>query len=456
MAVFAALAVVLLTFVLGSSDEFMNNPYNKRIRVESEYISRGSIITSDGVVIAENVSGGEGDGEIREYPYGRMFSHLAGFREGGGMGLERSESFSMSNSHEFLFARIAHDITGNKSRGDNVITTVSFELQKAAYEALGDRRGAVVVMEADSGRVLAMVSKPDFNPATVGDDWAEITEDSSSSVFVNRALNGLYPPGSVFKIVTALEYIRENKKPSKYKYDCTGGIDREDGTVLHCYGGEVHGELDLTSAFAKSCNTAFADIGSSLNREKWKKTAGELLFNTDLSQVLSMSGSSYLLGASDTVGKAMDTAIGQGDTTVTPMHMCMIAAGIKNDGVVMKPVLVDRIQSADKTWQKGRSTSRFETIMTSKEAEKLRELMDATVSGGTARKLQSELYTAGGKTGSAEYGSVKGASHGWFVGYASDGKKKDIAVAVIVEDGNTGAASAVPVTKAVFDVYFGE
>ncbi len=453
MVVFALLIAHLAYFISVGSSDFVNNSYNKRIRVTPEYMVRGSVLTSDGVVVAANSTEDDGT-EKRVYPAKNVYAHAVGFLAGGGMGVERTEGFGMLSTHEFLFSRIINDVTGAKNNGDNCILTLDDSVQKAAWESLGDRRGAVVAMEVSTGKIIAMVSKPDFDPESVSDDWADMNGDSGSSVFVNRVTNGSYPPGSVFKIVTALEYLREKGTYDDYSYECTGAIDRGDGTALHCYANEVHGKLDIKSSFAESCNTSFANIGGMLDRKKWAGTSGELLFGKDMSDVLGAGKSLFLLTEEDTTGKVYDTAIGQGDTVVTPLHMCMIAAGIKNDGVVMKPYLVDRLESVDKVWEKKNSPEKYANIITRSEAAALRKLMDDTVYEGTAKKLKSDLYEAGGKTGSAEYGTSKGASHGWFAGYGSNGEKEDIAIAVIVEDGNTGAASAVPVTKAVFDTYF--
>ena len=333
---------------------------------------------------------------------------------------------------------------------------VALEDQKAAFDALGDRRGAVVVMEASTGKIIAEVSKPDFDPNTIGDDYEGYVNDAGSSVLLNRALNGLYPPGSVFKIVTALSYMRENPSDYKsYSYDCTGSLPKGDGSVMHCYGNEVHGALNLKSSFARSCNTSFANMGLNLNIGEYRKNASGLLFNKHIKSEFDISKSSFVLNKNSSKAEIAETAIGQGQTLVTPIHMCLIAAAVKNKGVLMTPYIVDHIESADGSTVRSYEPSRYRRLMSKEEAKALRELMNETVQTGTGRKLSGAGDSAGGKTGSAEY-STNGASHGWFAGYASKKGYEDIAIAVIVEDGNTGSASAVPVAGAVFDAYFDE
>lgn len=139
--------------------------------------------------------------------------------------------------------------------GDSVVTTLNLELQEAAYDALGNYKGAVVVMEPSTGKILAMVSKPDFDPNTVAENWDFLNTDQDS-VLLNRATQGQYAPGSTFKVVTALEYMRENPDYENYGYNCTGAIEK-DGVTIRCYNGHVHGQVGFQDSLAYSCNTSF-------------------------------------------------------------------------------------------------------------------------------------------------------------------------------------------------------
>lgn len=151
-----------------------------------------------------------------------------------------------------------------KNIGDNVVTTLDVDLQSAAYNALGDNKGAVVIMEPSTGKVLAMVSKPSFDPNSVAANWDALNSDENS-VLLNRATQGLYAPGSTFKIVTTLEYMREHPDDyNSYSYNCTGSITYGD-TTIPCANHAVHGAEDLASSFANSCNSSFCNIGMSLD-----------------------------------------------------------------------------------------------------------------------------------------------------------------------------------------------
>ena len=149
----------------------------------------------------------------------------------------------------------------------------------------------------------------------------------------------------------------------------------------------------------------------------------------------------------------MQTAIGQGDTLVTPLHMALIASSVCNDGVLMEPYIIDSIQNDEGTLVKSYSQTEYGNILTTVQAEELQEYMRSVVTDGTGSKLQSDLYEAYGKTGSAEFNSNKNETHSWFVGYAKSGDK-EIAVAIVLEGAGSGSAYAVPVAKTMFDTYF--
>ncbi len=446
--------VYFVYFQLAKSERFINHAYNTRLDSFAERIVRGDIVSADGELLATTKTAEDGK-ETRVYPKGRAYAHVVGYAENGKAGLEANYNFELLRSHSFILERVLNEMEGQKNQGDVLVTTLRDDLQQAAYEALGSKNGAVVVLEPESGRVLAMVSKPDFDPNTIVRDWdAILADDGQSSVLLNRATQGLYPPGSTFKLVTALEYIRENPKTyKKYSFTCTGSMTEDDYT-LHCFNGSVHGTLDLSTAFAKSCNGAFADIGLSLDAGQFADTCSELLFNRSLPTAFGTAKSRFSLDAEASDSLTMATAIGQGETQVTPLHMAMLAAAIENDGVLMKPYVAECIQNADGGSVKSYAPEAYGTLMTEKEAKKLRSLMRTVVTDGTASVLQSEHYQAAGKTGSAEFGTTKGDSHAWFVGYARAKGSTPIAIAVLVEGAGNGGSVAAPIAKTVFDTYF--
>lgn len=452
--IFVAMIAYFSYFQVMRSEAFINHPYNSRLDGFAARITRGTILSSDGEILATTRTADDGS-ETRKYPFGRMYAHVVGYAENGKAGIESAYNFELLRSHTFLLERILNEIEGKKNPGDTLVTTLNHKLQKAAYEALGDRKGAVIAIEPKTGKIRALVSKPDFDPNTIVADWDALIEgDKQNAVLLNRASQGLYPPGSTFKLVTTLAYVREHPKDyKKYQYTCDGSI-RADDYLLHCFGNTAHGTVDLKKSLAKSCNSSFAQIGLSLDLKNYKDTCEDLLFNQALPTNLPSSKSSFQLekDASDSV--VMSTAIGQGDTLVSPLHMVLLAASIQNEGILMKPYLTETVETVAGNEVQTYEPSQYGRLMTKKEAKILRTMMRAVVTDGTASALAKDSYRAYGKTGSAEFSTTKGESHAWFVGFAQAEGQEPLAIAVIVEGAGNGSAVGVPVAKSVFDTYF--
>lgn len=445
---FTCLVGYFIYFEAVLSPDVINNPYNSRQDTFAERIVRGKILAADGEVLAETEVSSDGT-DTRSYPYGNVFAHVVGYSTRGKTGIESLANFSLLTSNAFFGERISNEIKEQKNMGDSVVTTLDATLQQTAYNALGNHRGAVVVLEAETGKVLSMVSKPDFDPNRINQDWEKVTSgEESESVLYNRATQGLYAPGSTFKIVTLLEYMRENADFENFHFNCSSSLT-EGNYTISCYGKKAHGEEDLRKAFAKSCNAAFASIGLSLDEVIFKDTCQSLLFNTDLPLDLPYSKSSISQKADATPAEQMMTAIGQGETVVSPMHMAMIVSSIANDGVLMKPYLLDRIESYTGDLVKTYSSSAYATLMTESEAQRLTEYMEAVVTEGTGSKLSDLGFPVAGKTGTAEYTSDKSKSHAWFAGFSNTGEG-DIAVCVLVEEAGSGSEYAVPIARQIF------
>lgn len=453
--IFLGLMGYLAYYQIAVSENVVNSPYNRRRQdLLAKKVVRGKLETSDGKIIAETVTDENGN-ETRHYPYNQMFAHVAGYAMNGGSGLEAYNNIRLLRSNVFFTKQLLKDLQGDKNIGDNVITTLDYQLQKTAYQALGDNKGAVVVVEPETGKVLTMVSKPDYDPNQVEDLWESFVKDKSGKgTLVNRVTQGQYPPGSTFKILTLIEYIRENPKaPLNYHYTCKGKHENNHGDVINCYHGTIHGELDLKSSFTHSCNASFVNIGLSLDRKKLVELCKDFGFESNFDLGIASKKSKISLNSKTSDYKLMQTMIGQGDTLVTPMQMAIVASAIANDGTAMQPYLVDYVENADGGKNKTYSPQKMGTPITKEESILLREYMEETAKSGTASALAGSNYTAGGKTGSAEYGTTKGQSHAWFVGYAKK-NGKTIAISVIVEGAGSGGHVAVPVAKKVFDAYF--
>lgn len=447
--IFVSMIGYLIYFSVEKSEDFINSPYNTRQDTFSDRVIRGKIMSSDGEILAQTDVYEDGS-EHRIYPYSNMFAHVVGYDSNGKSGLESEANFHLLSSHSLFLDQMKNEFMGRKNYGDTVISSLSTTMQSTAYYALGDRRGAVIAMEPSTGRVLAMVSKPDFDPNTIESDWQWLVEDGNNSNLLNRATNGAYPPGSTFKVVTALDYFRKRGSFEGYSYLCQGSITTDDHTI-HCYNDTVHGQEDFYGAFASSCNCAFADMGIMLGGNSLRDTAEDLLFNKKL-PLDTYRTSTFTLNNNSVTGLVMQTAIGQGDTLVSPMHMALITCAVANGGVLMRPSLIDRVVSDSGELVSQTEYTAYKRLMSENEANLLGKLMKSVVEYGTATALNGRGYTAAGKTGSAEF-DESGSSHSWFIGYCNV-DDPDLVVAVIVENGGTGSESAVPIAAQLFDAYY--
>lgn len=450
--IFVCLMGYMGYFLQIKSETVINNSYNARLDRFSDRILRGEILSSDGRILAETLTGEDGS-ETRNYPYGSLFAHVVGYSDRGKTGLEALGNFYLLSSHINLAEQTVNQLSGVKNIGDNVVTTLDVDLQQAASDALGDRKGAVVVMEPDTGKILAMVSKPGFNPNTLREDWeALISGDNKEAQLLNRAVQGVYPPGSTFKIVTALAYMREHPGDwQDFTFDCDGVFEWKDYRIS-CYHENAHGVQTLEEAFANSCNGAFASLGLELNLNRMMELTGQLLFNRDLPLDIAYSKSSYAMGNGADDWERLQTAIGQGNTQMTPIHNAILTAAIANGGVAMKPYLIDHVESAAGEEVKKFLPAAYGSLMEPGEAENLSRLMRKVVTDGTGSAVRTEDYAVAGKTGSAEFETGK-ESHAWFTGFAP-AEDPQLVVTVIVEEGGSGGKVAAPIARTLFDLYF--
>lgn len=439
-------------FLQVRGENVINNSYNSRLDRFADRIIRGQIFSSDGRVLAYTEKGEDGS-ERRVYPYGSLFAHVVGYSDNGKTGLEALANFYLLSSHMNLVEQTVNELSGVKNMGDNVVTTLDAGLQETAAAALGERRGAVIAMEPDTGKVLAMVSYPGFDPNTLSQDWnALISGDNTEAQLLNRCTQGVYPPGSTFKIVTMLEYAREHPDTwQDFVFDCDGRYE-EGEYAISCYHGTAHGHQTIAQAFANSCNGAFAALGQELDLKKMNGLAGQLLFNGELPLALAYSKSSFTMTKGAGLWEILQTSIGQGNTQMTPVHNALITAAIANGGVLMKPYLVERVESAVGEEIRSFLPETGGELMTAREAEVMAGLMRQVVTEGTGSAVRTDAYSVAGKTGSAEFETGR-ETHAWFTGFAP-AENPQIVVTVVVEEAGSGGQVAAPVARSVFDAFF--
>lgn len=453
MFLFVFMAGYVIWFLSGDTDQILNNPENKRQDLLAERVTKGRILSDKGKVLAKTVADDEGK-ETRVYPYDGLFAHVVGRVSQGKTGLEKSESYTMLTTGINPVTGIFNELKGEKNPGNDVVTTLNVKISQIASDALGSRKGAVVVMDPLSGKVIAMVSKPTYDPNHVEKNWENLIHNTDDeSALYNRASQGLYPPGSTFKLYTLLEYMRETEDYEAFRYTCTGKIGKGKDAI-NCYGHEVHGTIGIERAFAKSCNAAFAKIGAGLDASQWSSLCNSLYYNKTLPVgELEQKASVFPVTGTDAQGDIMQAAIGQGSVLTTPLQNAFLVSAALNKGTLMRPYLVDHIEDTYGNVVSQNEPAAVSSPITEDEAKKLEQYMRETVVSGTATALNTSRYQAGGKTGSAQFKEGSSDSHAWFVGYAKKNGKK-LVVSIIVEGAGTGSAHAVPIARRIFDAYF--
>jgi peptidoglycan glycosyltransferase len=445
---------------------------NRRVVVAAFSRERGAILAGR-EPIAESVPSDDEYDYQRTYPEPMRYAHTTGyFSYYSQTALERSQNDVLSGDDSRLFVtRLADLLTSSEPSGGNVQTTLSRPAQVAAYDglrALGeDTQGAVVALEPDTGKILAMVSSPSFDPnrladhdlGAVSDAYAEL-EGREDEPLVNRAIQTTLPPGSTFKLVTAAAALEaggydgpDALVPGGASYQLpltqgpTGRLDnggRDCGT----------GRITMTQAVANSCNTTFLALADQLGTEAMQDQAEAFGFNAEYLDDLPSQAESRYPGDLDRPQTAL-SGIGQSDVAATPLQMAMVAAGIANDGVVMKPYVVDEVRSPDLDVLERTEPTELSRATSPSTAQALTEMMVATVSTGTATPAQIPGIDVAGKTGTAQ-STPDRPPYAWFVSFAP-ANDPQVAVAVLVEstdvarDEIAGGALGGPIAKAVME-----
>lgn len=458
--------MAIMLYILGNfiflllfkAEDVINNPYNKRSAVIENKVLRGNIYSADNKLLATTIENEDGT-VTRFYPYGEIYAHVIGRYDKGKTGIESSHNFELLRVDKYSREVLKNEIYGIRSKGYDVVTTLDSTLSSTAYDLLGDKKGAIVIIEPKTGRILTMVSAPSYDPNTIIDDWDELVDENNKEVnssLLNRVVNGLYPPGSTFKIVMAMEYIMENKNEyDKYTFYCDGKTQYEKNNIS-CYNNKRHKTVDLYKSLAYSCNTSFSNIAMNVDLLRLKDLCEALGYNKALeNQIISFTPGSFELNKDSTQWDIIQTSIGQGKTTITPFQNALIMCAIANDGKLVYPYVASELIDDQKNVVKDYKSGKTIELIDSYVAGEIKELLKGVVEIGTANSLKSNKYQVFGKTGSAEYG-IDGKAHGWFVGCVQSDEKESIVITVLVEDGKTGKESAVPIAKELIEIYMGQ
>lgn len=471
-------AVVVLFVILGLSstvftairaNELNNDSRNTRALYHELGSARGAILASDGSIIAESTPTNDAFGYQRTYHDGAVYAPITGYFsvvQKADRGLEASSNALLSGESDALFwQRMKSLLTGSTTKGASIETSINPKLQQLAYSLLGNNEGSVVAMEPSTGRILAMVSTPSYDPSQLAThDTAKANEayqslvNDASNPMLDRATSQLFPPGSTFKMVVAAaacesgNYQPDTMIPAGASYTLPGTSTNL--TNAEPAGDGTDNQISLENAIAYSSNTAFAQLGVTLGDEAISEQAKKLGYDAPITIDGTGSSAMRAVASQFPTGQSADklalASIGQGDTLSTPLQNAMVASAIANGGRLMYPTLVDRVRSSDLTEVAQTQPTLMSEAFSKDTADKLTQMMQAVVTKD-ATNLQISGVSVAAKTGTAQIGASNEANDAWVIGFAPADNPK-IAISVVVHNVNTyGAAVAGPIMKALLE-----
>ena len=434
---------------------------NPRLAASRSSTERGPIVSREGVILAEsNAEPGSVQTFERSYPEGPLYGHAVGYTSllFGNTGLEREYSRDLSSDSDLTMSGIIDALLGREQGAQGIRLTLAHAVQQAAQRTLDGRTGAVVAIEPATGEVLALYSSPSFDPgvllgesAVAGDALAA----DPATPLRDRSIDQILVPGSVFKLLTTAAALESGATNPDSRYPDLLALELPGSTAVirnadrgPCADGT---DVTLATAFRRSCNTVFGQIGMDIGAETIGTTAEAFGFNSEISFDLPVVPSVFptvsLIGDPPATAQS---AIGQRDVQATPLQMAMIAATIANDGVVMRPYLVSEWFDRDLNILSQTNPVELRRAVSPGTAAVLTELMTDVVEAGTGQAARIDGTAVGGKTGTAQ---IPGAEpHAWFIGFAAR-DDRSVAVAVVVENGGSGGAAAAPIAREVMQVW---
>ena len=458
--------------------QYRNDPRNKRVLLRTYDRERGPIVIGAGKdrqAVAKSIVTTDTLKYLRTYPGGPVYAPITGFASlvYGYTGIERQESSVLSGEDDRLFVRRLSDyITGRKIAGGSIVLTLNRAAQQAAYDGLAGKVGAVVALDPSTGAVLALASRPSYDPTVLSShDPAAIRKaynalvDNALDPLTNRAIERTYAPGSTFKLITAAAALSKGIAQPDTIIDAPPVLTFRNGKPLRNFAGEEcgsGGRQSLADALATSCNTAFAGLGLRVGQDALNRQATAFGFGSnDLRLPQPVADSTFLGGEKGDLAQPFlaQSAIGQYNVQATPLQMALVAAGIANHGDVMRPYLVKEVQAPDLSTLDLASPKLLSHAVSSAVAGQLTSMMEGVVTKGTGGNARIPGVRVAGKTGTAQ-GAAGDRPNVWFVGFAPAEDPK-VVVAVFLDRASgydasaTGGKLAAPIAQAVMRAVLG-
>ncbi|MFG3022982.1 peptidoglycan D,D-transpeptidase FtsI family protein [Streptomyces sp. NPDC048254] len=457
------------------ADTLREDTANRRVTIARYSTARGDIIVDGNPITGSTASSSSGLNDLkykRTYKNGPMWAPVTGYASQafGANQLESLEDGILTGNDDRLFFRNTLDmITGKQKQGGNVVTTLNAAAQNAAYNGLKKQggKGAVVALDPSTGKILALASYPSYDPSafagtsdTDAEAWKKLQKKyNPNDPMLNRALRETYPPGSTFKVVTAAAALQNGlytsadeatKSPLPYVMPGTTTELKNEGNIP-CK------NATMRVALRVSCNTVFGKIGADLGNDKMLAEAKK--FGFDAEQFTPVRSSASVFSDNMNQSQTALSSIGQFNTAATPLQMAMVASAVANDGKLMKPYMIDKLQTSGVDTISQTDPEEMSQPLSSENAQILQSMMETVVKEGTGTNAKINGVTVGGKTGTAQHGVENSENpYAWFISYAKlpDGSKP-VAVAVVIEDDQanrddiSGGGLAAPIAKSVME-----
>lgn len=438
MAIFIGISLFLVYFQLFEAKALNAHEANSRNYFDESKITRGSFYDQAGEILTYS----DGDKRINEYGY--SFSHLIGYSSvgHGKSGLERVYNAQLLGMDDADLLGAMKDVLGRGGRGNDIYLTLDGELQSYIYSLLEGHKGSVVLMEADSGRILSMVSSPSFNVNELDSSWDELIE-REDGVLLNRSSQGLYTPGSIIKVITGVALLESGLDLSYHDE----GVEWIKDAAIYNFEGAVEGDIDLEEALIASTNTYFARKALDMGPELLKEVSERFYFNRDFPFELYHENSftDFERGMEDIDLAA--SAYGQGKTLVTPLHMAMVMASLSQEGRMPKPYLVEEIKSPSSSLVYRARAELLAQVTESPLARRMERMLVRVVEENNYNYLSG--FKIGGKTGTAE--NPSGLDHAWYLSFIK-GEEDELALAIVLEEeGTSGGRVAAPMAQRIYE-----
>jgi peptidoglycan glycosyltransferase len=463
---FALLIGNLTWHMVLNAEAVQKDPSNNHTLERNINVQRGALLTADGTVLARSERDEEGRWK-RVYPEGSLASHVVGYHSAifGSAGAESTYADTLAGRAGFASWERALDVLVERDvPGNDVYLTIDSRVQRAAEQALAGQTGGAVVLDAQTGAVLALASAPTYDNNGVEDLLAASGDDGSglgggTGTLFNRASQALYAPGSTFKTVTLASALATENITLDTTYDSPGALEIGNARITN-FGDYAYGNISLFKAFELSSNTVFAQVADQVGPDQLCTTANSFGFGRDLGAdfetATSLMPDPTEMTAWETAWAGVGQPVGEHKSPAGPqatvLQMALVGAGVAHDGVIMRPHILGQVMSAQGEVVQTAGEGRFGEAVSPSVAAKLQQAMEGVVKEGTGMEAQIGGYTVRGKTGTAQTNNA--SDNSWFMGYVEAGGRQ-IAVAIVVEQAPGGAATpkARDILQAAIDAY---